>query len=403
MKEVYSRHYQIQAAFTGSDTQTGPMVKPCRTVFDMETAGKYGNLQQLDFSRCRSFPNCNFTFLNLKITGAAFIMHRSTGHVPESQDRANDSESTEAQAKLEFVVTNGGWLVNGTGFGKTITALLFVSQMALYGDHAGQHRPTALVLNGAVFAQWCDTIYEHFRNLVLVISNDAQPPENKYWNNWISAQAMREAPSLSTNGLRTSEWLKQTGTEQPFQSRSKRYADETRIFTNKWKYVIGLGVNDEAHRLRHTETKRYASIEQLDFPISWLLTANPFINTLEYGIENSITSEDTTKVAKYFQTMDDLDSISRSTTSSLNKNESGEKISLKSMMPSHKVRTAVLQYDEDEAAEAEWFGQDSAWVAQDQCEHRASELQDPFDHLSDAKHEQLFRKYTVPVDGRRPD
>lgn len=174
MKEVYSRHYQIQAAFTGSDTQTGPMVKPCRTVFDMETAGKYGNLQQLDFSRCRSLPNCNFTFLNLKITEAAFIMHRSTGHVPESQDRANDPECAEAQAKLGFVVTNGGWLVNGTGFGKTITALLFVSQMALYGDQAGEQRPTALIVpNGAVFAQWCDTIHGHFQNLVLVKRHQA--------------------------------------------------------------------------------------------------------------------------------------------------------------------------------------------------------------------------------------
>lgn len=163
MKEICSRHYQIQAAFTGSDTQTGPMVKPCRTVFDVETAGKYGNLQQLDVSRCRSLPNCNFTFLNSKNNRSCFHDACSIGHVPESQDRANDPEGTEAQAKLEIVVTNGGWLVNGTRFGKTITALLFVSQMALYGDHAGKHRPTALIVpNGAVFARWCDTIHRHF-------------------------------------------------------------------------------------------------------------------------------------------------------------------------------------------------------------------------------------------------
>ncbi|KAI4272430.1 MAG: hypothetical protein L6R38_006615 [Xanthoria sp. 2 TBL-2021] len=74
-------------------------------------------------------------------------------------------------------------------------------------------------------------------------------------------------------------------------------------------------------------------------------------------IEKLITSKDTTKVAKYFHVMDDLDSIRRSTTASLNKNESGEKISLKSMMPPHKVRTVELQYEEDEAAEVEWFGQ----------------------------------------------
>lgn len=55
--------------------------------------------------------------------------------------------------------------------------------------------------------------------------------------------------------------------------------------------------------------------------------------------------------------MDDLVSTRRSTASSLNKNESGEKISLKSMMPPHKGRTVELQYEEDEAAEAERFRQ----------------------------------------------
>ena len=47
MREDYSRHYRLQAAFTGPDTQTGLMVEPCRIVMDMVTAGKRGHQQDL--------------------------------------------------------------------------------------------------------------------------------------------------------------------------------------------------------------------------------------------------------------------------------------------------------------------------------------------------------------------
>lgn len=45
----------------------------------------------------------------------------------------------------------------------------------------------------------------------------------------------------------TTEWLKQTGTEQPSRSKSKRYADEKRVFTTKWKDVL-----DWARTMRYT-------------------------------------------------------------------------------------------------------------------------------------------------------
>ncbi|KAI4255325.1 MAG: hypothetical protein L6R42_006789 [Xanthoria sp. 1 TBL-2021] len=79
----------------------------------------------------------------------------------------------------------------------------------------------------------------------------------------------------------TAEWLKQTGTEQPSRSKSKRHADKKRVFTTKWKDISGLGVYNETHSLRHAETKPYASIEHLDIPINWFLTATPVINTRE--------------------------------------------------------------------------------------------------------------------------
>ena len=153
MREDYSRHYQLQAAFTGSDTQTGPMVDPCHRIMDMVTAGKHGHHQDLDVSWCKSI-NSAFTFFDSQVNGAAFMLQRSTGKIPVSAERDRNPSVMEARAQLNSVVTHGGGLVDGIGFGKTITALLYITQMALYADHTTGHRPPALIVpNGAMFAQ----------------------------------------------------------------------------------------------------------------------------------------------------------------------------------------------------------------------------------------------------------
>lgn len=37
---------------------------------------------------------------------------------------------------------------------------------------------------------------------------------------------------------------------------------------------------DEGHRARHTDTKTFASISQLEAPINWFLMATPVMNNL---------------------------------------------------------------------------------------------------------------------------
>ncbi|KAL9630566.1 MAG: hypothetical protein Q9204_004657, partial [Flavoplaca sp. TL-2023a] len=171
-------------------TDGGPLSR-----MDMVTAGKHGHQLDLDVSRCKSI-NSTITFLDSQVNDPAFMLQRSTGNVPVSAEKDRNPSAMEARAQLNSVVTHRGWLVDGTGFGKTTTALLYITQMALYADHTAGHRPTALIVpNGAVFAQWCDTIQTHFKDLVLVISYDTKPAARRYWNHWISASAMHEVRS----------------------------------------------------------------------------------------------------------------------------------------------------------------------------------------------------------------
>ena len=83
------------------------MVDPCRTVMDMVTAGKHGHQQDLDVSRCKSI-NSVFTFLDSQVSGAAFMLQRSTGNIPVSAQRARSPSVMEASAQRNSVIIRGG-------------------------------------------------------------------------------------------------------------------------------------------------------------------------------------------------------------------------------------------------------------------------------------------------------
>lgn len=279
----------------------------------MRTVGKHGHHKKLDVSVCDTLSGCDVQFLDSQINGAAFMMQRSTGGIPVSPERASLPDVAEACKRLTSIQTFGGWLVDATGFGKTITCLLFVSQWALYSDHSQGHKPTLIVVpNGAVFAQWCEAIWDHFRDIELIISNDIKPAEAKYMNNWVSSTAMREAPSkvdnwpehlryvFDTKDPRASrtvfvtpwdthkertmdtDWVPTTKKSKKPQSKKnkKRHQDEEPVFVTRWKGFWGLLIADEAHRLRHMLTKTFVSISQLEIPVNWLPTATPVMNSL---------------------------------------------------------------------------------------------------------------------------
>ena len=53
--------------------------------------------------------------------------------------------------------------------------------------------------------------------------------------------------------------------------------------------------------------------------------------------------------------MDELISIRRSTASILLRNDNGDKVDMRSMMPTHEVKTAELLYTAEEAIEAQFL------------------------------------------------
>ena len=156
-------------------------MEPCKTVFGLRTVAKHGQLQALDVSECDLLPGCDIRFLDSQITGFTFMIQRSMGGVPVPDGKENDPDVLAAVQRLKSIRTLEGYLFDGTGFGKTITALAFTSLYALYGDHSDGHRPILIVVpNGAVFSQWVDAIWEHFCNLRVIISNDDKPSDSKF-------------------------------------------------------------------------------------------------------------------------------------------------------------------------------------------------------------------------------
>lgn len=315
------RYYSIQKAFTGSDEQVGPPIDICKIAWDMKTTGKHGQKEDLDVSTCMTLPGCDIKFLDSQINGAMFMAQRSTGGPIIGEDRQSSAELDEAKSELESLTTGGGYLVDSTGLGKTITALLFVSQFALHHDHKGVHRPTLITVpNGAVFSQWVDTIWEHFQDLNVIISNDDKPMDAKYAQNWISSTAVREAPKnldqwpedlryvFDTTDPRASrtvivspydthkdrtvmvKWVMKTKGVRGHKKRSKRkHRDEVAKFTSRWKGIFAMVICDEGHRIRHVETKTYASIKLLEASINWFLTATPIMNSSLVRIFPQIT------------------------------------------------------------------------------------------------------------------
>ena len=198
--DLEGRYYEVQAAFTGAETQVGPYIDVSKTALRMQTVGKHRHHSELDISRCKTLPGCDMTFLDSQITGMAFMLQRSTGGVPVSSQRAAIADIAEAQNKLRSIRSFGGFLVDVTELGKTDTSLGFASQYTLYADHGHCHKPLLIVVpNGAVFSQWSEKIYDHYKDLMLIISNDSKPSEAKFLKDWVSATAMREAPDKLNN------------------------------------------------------------------------------------------------------------------------------------------------------------------------------------------------------------
>ena len=139
------RSYDIQAAFTGSESQVGPLVDPCKIPLGIEPIGKHIHHENLEVSKCTILLGCQISFLDSQVNAVDFMVQRSYGKIPVSESRAVIPEVNEACDSLGSIRTFGGYMVDVTGFWKTDTGLALASFCALDGDHSDGHRPTLIV------------------------------------------------------------------------------------------------------------------------------------------------------------------------------------------------------------------------------------------------------------------
>lgn len=191
------RFFDMQKAFTGSSVQTGPPVNPSKRLLGMKFAGKHGQTKVLDLSSGSLWPGCPVQFLDSQINGAVFMLQRSCGTIPIDKDRSMDTKLHEIATSLRSVQTYGGFLVDTMGFGKTFTALLFLSyyvkctSQALIPSQTGFRPTLCIVPSGVLLHQWTQAI-EKFPELTLIIAHGEKPPSGNA--NWVSATNMRQAP-----------------------------------------------------------------------------------------------------------------------------------------------------------------------------------------------------------------
>ncbi|KAL1623787.1 hypothetical protein SLS54_004248 [Diplodia seriata] len=332
------RHYEITSAFSGSMLQTGLAVRDSRLLLGLKTSGHHEHDPSLELSATTSLNITSFSFLDHQASGAAWMLQRTLGFVPNYSGRPDDDDEVEkAMEACKGQRTYGGILADGTGAGKTATACLFASAFAKYMtsrtvqeaeevkavssdeedesemgemEDDGMHRPILLLtFNGPVLKQWQTAIYDHFPELELIVSYDEKPTSEHMRDSWVSKGAMEAAPHdleqwpknlryvfdrTDPRASRTvilcpyDTWVARSLTtfwEEPTDDnrREARYVRKLRKemvprYESKWEGVFSLSLSDEAHRLRHEDTLTHRSVKLLRSPVNWLLTATPQLN-----------------------------------------------------------------------------------------------------------------------------
>ena len=77
--ESTKRFFEIQNAFTGDNTQTGPPVNLSATLLGMSFATRHGPMQAMNMSTCSLLPGCPINIFDSQVTAAVFMLQRIFG------------------------------------------------------------------------------------------------------------------------------------------------------------------------------------------------------------------------------------------------------------------------------------------------------------------------------------
>ena len=231
------------------------------------------------------------------------MVQRSCGIIPIDRAQRRDRKVYAAASSLDGLQTFGGLVVDTMGFGKTRTGLLFLSYFSLCASQnridflpQNDFRPSlCLAPSGIVLGQWKDTM-RMFPTLITIIAYGEKPSDPNEARNWVSATAMREAPAKTTHWPKHLRFVFDRQNPKAcyvvLLSSYETFAARTLIthnkvvknrvkktFESKWADVFRVVLLDEGHRLRHSNTKTYASVSLLNADVHWFLTATPVINS----------------------------------------------------------------------------------------------------------------------------
>ncbi|KAK8183875.1 hypothetical protein BC567DRAFT_206054 [Phyllosticta citribraziliensis] len=400
-KEIdFSDFYIIQEAFAGSSDPTdSPNIVDSRLLLD---------------------------FLDIQITGAAWMLAKTLGFVPNLAEDPDTDAVKAASERLRTEPTSGGILSDDVGTGKTYTTSLCMSALAkhLAKTKTNEHRPMLLLVpNGTLFSQWQDILHRQFPELELIVSNDDRPTHSIFANKWISSSAMRKAPQDLSDWPRNLRYVFNKKDERasktvllvPYQA----FSDRSMKTLNTDMFMDSEGLKKWSTKLRKIVLREFEqSIHQcvslLDAPINWIITATPEVNSalvhntdefrtfagflkffgvqcrrglhskkhsnkkkpwivfkevqsLPDGdplrllpvqpdhIKALISSKDLAEIANYSGYMRKLVVLKRTTASSLawDSSPASAHVSLKNLMPKHKVETIEIGYAGMEAPEAQ--------------------------------------------------
>jgi SNF2 family DNA or RNA helicase len=297
---------EYMKAFTDTGN-VGPQVKLSQIALNMKTASKHPPQNILDTYRCESL-NIDREFLPSQIVGATYMLQRTCGMVPNpaSSDEVDASTANDVrQNQLRSLRTFGGLIVDGTGMGKSDTALLFASWYSRYGDHTDEqgqpcHRPGVLLCPTGTVEQWFKLIAHHYKDLAPILCHGERPPKGES-GNWVSATAMRQGPENMTHWPTKLKYVFQKDQPKASQaifissydtfpgrslavdwrkSRKEKNDFEDRKPVYKPRYVgcFAYSILDEGHRVRHDDTEAYKSVKLTQCPVNWFLTATPVVN-----------------------------------------------------------------------------------------------------------------------------
>ncbi|KFY97411.1 hypothetical protein V500_02085 [Pseudogymnoascus sp. VKM F-4518 (FW-2643)] len=217
-----------------------------------------------------SIPGCKIEFLESQLTGAVFMLMKTLGHIPVPVDAPDDVK--EAASTLIDLATGGGMLVDGMGLGKTYTAILFLVYYVLYATK-DQKIPPACCGDKPAKPQ------DRVRWISATAMRDA-PSKLEYWPHGYEYIWDQSDPRASNVVVLSSPetWAGRTIDEEYIYNESS--GKEELVYSSSCQGLFGVAILDEGHRFRSMHTQMFHALQCLKTEFHWFLTGTPVINSI---------------------------------------------------------------------------------------------------------------------------